>query len=206
MLTCWQVLPPVTESATNTAKAVSKTGDSPVRRFSKRGVRLAVHSSILDMNAHEAPVQLKNKWIQTSRDHSHQRKASLSKITEVDPPQSDNGLRQIALGYPVSGNDLKGIASDTKASKQPLQRNLPSTTVEYSSEEDASKKEGEAFPKRGPSLKIVTAPLRKIMHRLSISHETMVEANKGTSRLSVRSFQKPPLTTPDYEKEFENGV
>jgi hypothetical protein len=158
------------------------------------------------MNAHEAPVQLKNKWTQTSRDHSHQRKASLSKITEVDPPQSNNSLRRAALSYPVSGNSPKGISSDTEASKPRLQRNLPLMAVEHPSEEDASKKVGETFPKRGPSLKIVTAPLRKIMHRLSISHETMVEANKGTSRLSVRSFQKAPLTTPDYEKEFENGV
>jgi hypothetical protein len=166
--------------------------EDQVRRFSKRSVRLAVHSSILDMNAHEAPVQLKNKWIQTSRDHSHQRKASLSNFTGVDPPQPNNSLRQVALGYPVSGNSLNGIASDTEASKLCLQRNLPSMAVEYLSAEDASKKAGETFPKRGPSLKKVTAPLRMIMHRLSISHETMIEANKGTSRLSVRSFQKPP--------------
>ncbi|KAL9624401.1 MAG: hypothetical protein Q9160_001363 [Pyrenula sp. 1 TL-2023] len=40
------------------------------RNFStRRGTRLAVHMSILDMGAHAAPEALKQKWIQTSRAH-----------------------------------------------------------------------------------------------------------------------------------------
>lgn len=37
--------------------------------FSRRGMRLGVHMSILDMGAHSAPDALKDKWIQTSRSH-----------------------------------------------------------------------------------------------------------------------------------------
>lgn len=39
------------------------------RSFSRRGMRLGVHMSILDMGAHSAPDMLKDKWIQTSRSH-----------------------------------------------------------------------------------------------------------------------------------------
>lgn len=158
------------------------------------------------MNAHDAPTQLKNKWIQTSREHTHQRMTSLSKISEVESSQSNNNLRQLALSEPSSGSTLKNIVTDIQASKPPLERNLPSMVVEYPSEEDASNKVGETFPKKRGSLAMVTKPLRKMMHKLSISHETMEEANKGMSRLSIRNFQHGPLKTPDYEQEFENGV
>jgi hypothetical protein len=48
----------------------SVSGNTPSRgSFSRRGTRLGVHMSILDMGAHTAPDALKNKWIQTSRSH-----------------------------------------------------------------------------------------------------------------------------------------
>ncbi len=57
-------LPPVAPEAVS---AMSRT--APSRSFSRRGMRLGVHMSILDMGAHSAPDALKNKWIQTSRLH-----------------------------------------------------------------------------------------------------------------------------------------
>ena len=58
----------------------SKSGKKPPKscpnNFSRRGMRLAVHMSILDMGAHKAPNALKDKWVQTSRAHAHQRTMS----------------------------------------------------------------------------------------------------------------------------------
>lgn len=158
------------------------------------------------MEAHEAPAQLKNKWIQLTPDRNHQRMPSLSKISEVDSTQSSNHLRQVALAEPFSRDALGIVTNDPKASKPPLERNLPSMVVEYSTEEDARKKMEEEFPKRRPSVKMITTPLRKMMHKLSISHESLDDSNKSFSRLSVRNLRAAPLKTPDYDKEFENGV
>lgn len=69
-----------------------KTPDALARRFSRRGVRLAVHSSIIDTNAHEVPFSLRNKWIHRAQlrhgadnyDIGSPSIAQLSKISEVN--------------------------------------------------------------------------------------------------------------------------
>jgi hypothetical protein len=63
---------PIAPGATSGA-----AGGTLRRSFSRRGMRLGVHMSILDMGAHSAPDALKNKWIQTSRSH-HPAKPSMS--------------------------------------------------------------------------------------------------------------------------------
>lgn len=160
------------------------------------------------MEASDAPTQLRSKWIQLIPDrNSHQRMPSLSRISEVDSTQSNNNLRQVALAEPLSGDALRKISDDAKASKPLLDRNLPSMIVEYPADEVASKKVQEDFPpKRRPSVKMITTPLRKMMHKLSVSHESPNNANKGFGRLSIRNLQAEPLTTPDFDMEFENGV
>ena len=60
-------VPDVLPAAPEAVLAPPKT--APSRSFSRRGMRLGVHMSILDMGAHSAPDALKNKWIQTSRSH-----------------------------------------------------------------------------------------------------------------------------------------
>lgn len=60
-------IPDVFPAAPRTTPA--KPTAPPRRSFSRRGMRLGVHMSILDMGAHSAPDALKNKWIQTSRSH-----------------------------------------------------------------------------------------------------------------------------------------
>jgi len=89
------VLPP-TAAEKREAASKSTPPSSLARTFSKRGVRLGVHMSILDLSAHEAPTDLKRKWIQ----HAHLRQQlghgqpgdrrgltalpELSRISEVD--------------------------------------------------------------------------------------------------------------------------
>lgn len=159
------------------------------------------------MEANEVPAQLKNKWLQITPDRNHQLLPSLSKISEVDSTQSNNNLRQFALAEPPSGDSFKQTANDAKAIKPPLERNFPSMVVECPAGEDGINKTGDDFPpKRRPSVKMITTPLRKMMHKLSLSHESVDDANKGLGRLSIRNLQAAPLKTPDYDKEFENGV
>jgi hypothetical protein len=58
-------IPDLVPAAFRTASSAPKM--TPRRSFSRRGMRLGVHMSILDMGAHSVPDALKNKWIQTSR-------------------------------------------------------------------------------------------------------------------------------------------
>lgn len=76
------VIPPIPDTVSSTPRN-SKAID---RKFSQRGVRLAVHMSILDMGAHSAPETLKDKWIQTSR--SHRASHSLSGARPAIRPNS----------------------------------------------------------------------------------------------------------------------
>jgi hypothetical protein len=63
-------IPPIPDVLPKTPETVSVAPKTtPRRSFSRRGMRLGVHMSILDMGAHSAPDALKNKWIQTSRSH-----------------------------------------------------------------------------------------------------------------------------------------
>jgi hypothetical protein len=58
-------IPDIVPAALRAASSAPST--TPRRSFSRRGMRLGVHMSILDMGAHSAPDALKNKWIQASR-------------------------------------------------------------------------------------------------------------------------------------------
>lgn len=66
------VLPPSHESdATPSLRSGTGVLPEPLRHaFSKRGVRLGVHMSILDLSTHEAPEGLKKKWVQEAK-HKH---------------------------------------------------------------------------------------------------------------------------------------
>lgn len=92
------VLPP-SAAAVASEKAVRAENEAEVglkRTFSKRGVRLGVHMSILDLSAHEAPANLQQKWLQQAHlrrqvGHGQPRDRrgltalpELSRISEVD--------------------------------------------------------------------------------------------------------------------------
>ena len=106
----------------------SKKQEELARRFSRRGVRLAVHSSIMDTNAHDVPISLRNKWIR----HAHLRRGSdrfdaaspsiaqLSRISEVnsnpgldEPPPTSS--RQQALT--TSEHTSESVSPDRASSR-----------------------------------------------------------------------------------------
>lgn len=98
------VLPPyIGQEQQDAGSPISDGSPEAVHRtFSKRGVRLGVHMSILDLDAHDAPDSLKKKWIQQANRrrhsiHEHNRPSchhiggltklsELSRISEVDTP------------------------------------------------------------------------------------------------------------------------
>lgn len=72
-------------------KKRSRDKDDLARKLSRRGVRLAVHSSILDLDAHRVPLELRKRWMQQAvrqhdvgqgTSHAWPSIAALSKISE----------------------------------------------------------------------------------------------------------------------------
>jgi hypothetical protein len=69
-----------------------KEQEELARRFSLRGIRLAVHSSIIDTNAHEVPISLRKKWLHQAHLRRESERidigspsiAQLSRISEVN--------------------------------------------------------------------------------------------------------------------------
>lgn len=99
-LTVPDVLPP--SIGADMARPIASGKDDiadPLRHtFSKRGVQLGVHMSILDLNAHEASEELKKKWIQEARDKS-------SSIHADKPPPTFQ-----ADSYPTAFHELGKIS------------------------------------------------------------------------------------------------
>lgn len=122
------VLPPSKESVADQIHN-SDTADSsenPRRTFSKRGVRLGVHMSILDLSAHEAPESLKRKWLQQAKnkdqlmnpDHPASichyggrlpTSPELSRIPEVDTNATSAAASCIASSDPQSSSEQPSV-------------------------------------------------------------------------------------------------
>lgn len=156
-----------------------KKEDDLARRFSKRGVRLAVHSSILDLNAHDVPNSLKRKWISNvhARDPSM---AQLSNIPEVD------SFPSLLARWSTTGDETSTTApdSDSKAKKRSL--TLMST----------------------PGAKTLSKVIRRLSTtRLNNGNKNMEsEAKPGWSYRLTKPFVKPELTTPDFQKDVESSA
>lgn len=117
-----------------------RTPDALARRFSRRGVRLAVHSSIIDTNAHEVPFSLRNKWIHQAQlrhgadnyDIGSPSTAQLSKISEVNSnsgPDEQPGTSAANQGAPSPGHKTenksdipRNPSSPSEAPVEPRQR------------------------------------------------------------------------------------
>ncbi|OCT51037.1 hypothetical protein CLCR_08508 [Cladophialophora carrionii] len=74
-----------------------KKQDALARRFSRRGVRLAVHSSIMDTNAHEVPISLRKKWIYQAQlrrtpEHFNTGSPSIAQLSKISEVNSSLGL------------------------------------------------------------------------------------------------------------------
>ncbi|EXJ90533.1 hypothetical protein A1O1_03636 [Capronia coronata CBS 617.96] len=214
---------PTVEDVLPTSNTVrKKRSDDPLtRRFSRRGVRLAVHSSILDSNAHQVPMSLKKRWFHQGRARSSgdgdfvqdRSIAQLSRISEVN----SNFVTEIISEEP-------NLQRSTSTPEDPSRRN--------SEEHYASKKEvhGEPSKAKKRSLTLMESPFGKSLGRAitRLSNITLssdrkdenakIEAGEGKNeamekhdedksgwsyRLS-KPFVEPELTTPDFNKDVEN--
>lgn len=194
--------------------------DALARRFSRRGVRLAVHTSIMGTNAHEVPLSLRKRWINQARmqDSLDQAGASrslsiaqLSRISEVNSnPSPDDD--QSSLNTP---NDKIQKGSDETSSDDP--------PFAYGTTK---------AKKRSHTL--MASPLGrqlgKVIHRLSRTSiddnrpngegdEAVVEHKRpevetrddpeGSQKLGwsyrlTKRFVRSELTTPDFNHDAEN--
>ena len=85
-----------------------KKQEALARKFSRRGVRLAVHSSIMDANAHDIPTSLRKKWIHQAQLRGDENKfdvgspsfAQLSRISEVNSNAGPEELRSVSTPKP----------------------------------------------------------------------------------------------------------
>ena len=91
---------------------------TPRRSFSRRGMRLGIHMSILDIGAHSAPDDLKKKWIQKSRSH-HPVKHSMSAAISPDKTRVKVPLEEGPNKANLSSNkkESKAVESGRKSSQ-----------------------------------------------------------------------------------------
>ena len=171
------VLPP---TAAEKQEADSKiTPPSSLRRtFSKRGVRLGVHMSILDLSAHEAPGNLKKKWIQQAHlrqqvGHGHGKPGDrrgltalpeLSRISEVDTAAgSTHDLKLIqAPPEPIIPEIPESPSAETPVRDLLVPYNTPSDTSPVVITDAAATRKGRSFT--------VGSKLRHVISKLSISN------------------------------------
>ncbi|KIW19866.1 hypothetical protein PV08_00441 [Exophiala spinifera] len=189
-----------------------KEADLLTQRFSKRGVRLAVHSSIRDLDAHEIPDSLKKRWIhraklrQSSSSSAAGRPLTtpLSNISESASTASDERRKGALLSTDDAGNE------DDEA-KDPEVSETGEPSIAHVSK----------AKKRGLSLLAspVGKKLGKVITKLSAANLGESRAsNSGSQKKDKESeksgwtykftkpFEKSELTTPDYNQDIENMV
>lgn len=186
--------------------------DHLTQRLSRRGVRLAVHSSIMDPDAHGIPDSLKKRWIHRAR----YRQSSSSSVA----------------GRPLSAQ-LSRI-SETTSTAIGEQQSGPSQSTNSAGDEDDEYKEskeastnetspGRVSKAKKRSLSLLASPvgktLGKVITKLSTTNlrenrdcnSGSQKKNKDTERSGwtyrlTKPFEKSELTTPDYNQDVENMV
>ena len=149
--------------------------------FSKRGVRLGVHMSILDMGAHNASDRLKDKWIQTSRSYNlHPRRKSsraalgtlghLAKISEADSMTSVRGPLEDMTNLTISAPKVQEV-SIKEASMPPAQSGGHRKSLSHG---------------------FMTSPVGKGLHKIMEVTGKLVQGNRRS------------LTQQELEAEIEN--
>jgi hypothetical protein len=196
-------VPPIPDVLPSKSNAESKLPSATLsRRFSKRGVRLGVHMSILDLGAHEVAAGLRKKWIRQARAPDH-RRSQMTTISEHSAhPKLEHGS-EIPSGDKESPDEFKMYArTDSEDSISNSRRRANSLIG-------------------SPVGKVIS----KVIRRLSLSSvrrgrrdrddgsgmtntDSERDANSTggglKKKLSVH-ITKPELKTPDFDKEFENG-
>ena len=186
------VLPP----SYNTARDSDLT-----RRFSKRGVRLGVHMSILDMGAHNAPESLKKKWLHhadTDRRTSRKSRTSLSRISKGEPATEDVGsdeAREMQPQQVPSPNVLQ--RRNSRLMSTPMGRSLSKAINKLSTTNIGEAVKVDENMKPEDHKKDETAQLKDERQSPSKTKKVIWK---------IMGMHTPgDLTTPDFNKEFENG-
>jgi hypothetical protein len=203
--------------SSNADQKQKKKEDVLARRFSRRGVRLAVHSSILDAQAHDVPGSLRKRWIQQARQRKVAEQLSgegpsiahLSKISEVNSSPGPEDF--------VANTTLHRSLSNPPRPGQPDTQPSSSETVPTSQISKAKKR----------SLTLMSTPvgrtLGKVIGRLGATHidDTQNDENAHTQIVEpkenlkkdpksswtyrfTKRFEKPDLTTPDFNEDVES--
>ncbi|KEF59771.1 uncharacterized protein A1O9_04619 [Exophiala aquamarina CBS 119918] len=156
-----------------------KKEDDLARRFSKRGVRLAVHSSILDLNAHDVPNSLKRKWIS----HVHARDPSMAQPSNI--PEVDS-LPSLLARRSTTGEETSTTAPEFESKAKKRSLTLMST----------------------PGAKALSKVIRRLSNTGLNNDNKSVESDSklGWSYRLTKPFMKPELTTPDFQKDVESSA
>jgi len=183
------VLPPTAAEKQEADKRT--TPPSTLRRtFSKRGVRLGVHMSILDLSAHEAPSNLKKKWIQhahnreqISHSQTHDRRGltalpELSRISEVDTVAgSSHDLRLTqTVAEPTIPEVSESPSVETPARDLLVPYNTPADILPETCHEPTTTRKGRSST--------VGSKLRHVMRKLSMTNLRSPTTNRGHDRES----------------------
>ena len=175
-----------------------RTNTELQRRFSKRGVRLGVHMSILDMGAHETTTGLRKRWLQAARSAQTSDSSHHQRMTTISEDGTSAALRQAA----------NSSSEDTVSSAHP----------EAAMSMHGNSTEVKSGRRRGNSLKLIGSPvgsaMSKLIKKLSFSHDIsgdgeaagMSKNDVGFTKMISDRFRKPEITTPEWNQEFENGA
>ena len=151
-----------------------KKQDALARRFSRRGVRLAVHSSIMDTNAHDVPISLRKRWMH----QAHLRRAA--ERFNADNP-STTQLSRISEVNSISGLDESMLTlKQQRTSPAPDDSNERPSSARADSQ--ASSGSGRISKARNRSSSLVNSPLGKKLGRVitRLSHTSLRERKENT--------------------------
>ncbi|KAJ9606987.1 hypothetical protein H2200_008998 [Cladophialophora chaetospira] len=150
-----------------------KKQDALARRFSRRGVRLAVHSSIMDTNAHDVPISLRKRWMH----QAHLRRPA--DRFDADGRSNDQ-LSRISEVNSVSGPDEPlPTSSLQRASSTPGSPNERPSTAKTDSQ--VSSGSGRVSHTRDRSASLVNSPMGKKLGSVisRLSRHNLRERNKN---------------------------
>lgn len=189
----------------------NKDADPLTKRFSKRGVRLAVHSSIMDLNAHEIPDSLKKRWIHKARFRQKGRlfaagslsSAQLSKISEVTSVTSGEHRR----GPSHSTDGARDENDNDKRSELSSTDELPTAHVSKAKKRGLTLLATPVGQTLGKLItKLSSTSLRENRDANSAPKKTKDSDKSGWTYKLTKPFEKSELTTPDYNQDIENMV
>lgn len=207
---------------TKQATTTEATIDTLSRRFSKRGVRLGVHMSILDLGAHNAPAGLRKKWI--AQAHVTPRKGDYgrSQMSTIDE-DATQAKHNDQLPSHSDGDSM----TDNRGDITPPRTNSDESKTRTHANSLITSPVGKAVSRaiRRLSLSSIKGHRRGGNQANDTSGQKSEESSGGAGqvdggdtdqagssgmvagmkkKLSVHLTQ-PELKTPDYNKEFENG-